>query len=489
MARKEGYRWRRGARQPNERQREVLDLLLEGKSNAEIAVRLGITVDGAKWHVGELLAETACADRQALASWWRRERGRKPGWALLPWLRLGSVAKGVLAASAGLVAVAVGLAMLIGAWDRDPEAADAGKASPTSTPWQPTQWPEEALETLAAQQGPPPPTCEPPQSQDLRLVDASELAAQGLKPAGRVLVAGHCPLYVANRADRSLVWLAGGGLLRLAQADGWRLVQWYPAGYYASVLDDEYYLTAHNAPSPGAGPSLADAFNFIDSSTTGVRPVFNDGTYLMMRVRGATPTPGRADHRVAFSSDGQMFIDPAPLSGDVILNGLTGEEIDVNRGPSPELQVRAANVATASLRTDCWEEHGVCNVYLDGVRGAREGDTGVFNPPVMLAPFDGVLSCVADEKGAWNIDGPALAYELSNGPLRLRFGGLGGYAEEHEDCQPRDVRRGQEIEVWTYTYIEAFVSGEPVSAVSTRDGRLFVGEVELELDCPCEMRK
>jgi len=74
MRHNEGYHRLRVDWQPTQRQREVLDALVEGKTNAEIAVRLGITVDGAKWHVGELLSQTGLKDRQALAIWWREER-------------------------------------------------------------------------------------------------------------------------------------------------------------------------------------------------------------------------------------------------------------------------------------------------------------------------------------------------------------------------------------------------------------------------------
>jgi hypothetical protein len=169
-----------------------------------------------------------------------------------------------------------------------------------------------------------------------------------------------------------------------------------------------------------------------------------------------------------------------------VVNGLTGEAIDVSDfGPGMALGVE---VATGSLRTDCWAEDGVCRVYLDGVRGAREGEAGLFNPSTLLAPFDGVLSCVRVDGEFWNIAGPALAYELSNGNFTLRFGAFGGAWQAWEDCQPRDVRRGEAFPVWTYTYIEAFVGGEPRSIVSTRDGRLYVGDVELELGCPCEPR-
>ena len=195
---------------------------------------------------------------------------------------------------------------------------------------------------------------------------------------------------------------------------------------------------------------------------------------------------GRPAHRLAVASDGQVFIEPGAVPRDLVMNHLTGEEIDVS-DLGPGIPPRA-QVSTESVRTDCWEEHGVCNVYLDGVRGARDGDVGIFNPPVMLAPYDATLTCVEDD-GGWSIDGPALAYELSNGPVTLRIGALGGAWEEYEDCQPRQVARGQELEVWPYTYIEAWEGTKPVSVVASRDGWLYIGDVELTLDCPCEMRK
>jgi hypothetical protein len=82
----------------------VLDALVGGKTNAEIAACLGITVDGAKWHVGELLAQTGCEDRQALALWWRERReSRATAWSVLFWRRLRARRLGLAAAAAGLV--------------------------------------------------------------------------------------------------------------------------------------------------------------------------------------------------------------------------------------------------------------------------------------------------------------------------------------------------------------------------------------------------
>ena len=53
------------------RQREVLGLLTHGMTNAGIANELGVSLDGAKWHVGELLAALDCDSRTEAARWLR----------------------------------------------------------------------------------------------------------------------------------------------------------------------------------------------------------------------------------------------------------------------------------------------------------------------------------------------------------------------------------------------------------------------------------
>ena len=45
----------RGRWQPNDRQRLVLELLVDGKTYAQIADHFQVSLDGAKWHDGELL--------------------------------------------------------------------------------------------------------------------------------------------------------------------------------------------------------------------------------------------------------------------------------------------------------------------------------------------------------------------------------------------------------------------------------------------------
>ena len=468
---------------PTQRQREVLDLLVEGATNAEIAVRLGISVDGAKWHVGELLSQTGCGDRLALASWWLEERTRARGTGILAWLRFGSVARGLAAAGIGLAAAVVAVSILAGGSPEASELADG--PPPTATPRpSPTPWPDEALEALAASQSAPPANCEPPEAQDMRIVTAADLLAEGLEPAGRVVVAPYCPLYVANRADRTVLWVGGGGIIHFDSAGGHRLMsvdRCCMAGFL-SVGGFTYHVSGYGYEA-GSRLPFREGFAPIDASNGRVGSATSTGSYLMLSAREGGAGVG-AVHRLAVSTDGWAFIDPEPEDTDTVLNDLTGEKIDLS-ALTPIGSVRSGNTGVVS--TDCWAEEAVCSVYLDGLGG--EG-AGVFNPASLPAPVDGVLRCVSLDGAYWSIDGPALGYELDAGDFRLVISAFGGYWEEWDGgCPSRDVAAGEELDAWVYTRIEAFAAdGTPISIVSTRGGRLFVGEVELLLDCPCEYR-
>ncbi|MGK2964805.1 MAG: helix-turn-helix domain-containing protein [Tepidiformaceae bacterium] len=56
------------------RQREVLDLIARGYTNPQIADALGVSIDGAKWHVREILSKLGVDSREEAAEWWRSER-------------------------------------------------------------------------------------------------------------------------------------------------------------------------------------------------------------------------------------------------------------------------------------------------------------------------------------------------------------------------------------------------------------------------------
>ncbi len=57
------------------RQREVLDLLVRGYTNGQIADQLGISLDGAKWHVSEIITRLGVDSRDEAAEYWRHRNG------------------------------------------------------------------------------------------------------------------------------------------------------------------------------------------------------------------------------------------------------------------------------------------------------------------------------------------------------------------------------------------------------------------------------
>ncbi len=114
------------------RQRQVMDLLDRGLTNAEIADRLGVTLDGAKYHVREILGKLGAESREEAVAIWREMPSRERPWARFGGALVGKVAIAAAVAGVALAAAAVVLAL---AWQEDDSPADQS-ASPvfTSTP-------------------------------------------------------------------------------------------------------------------------------------------------------------------------------------------------------------------------------------------------------------------------------------------------------------------------------------------------------------------
>ncbi len=114
------------------RQLEVARLLAEGRTNPEIASALGITLDGAKYHVSELLGRLGLDRREEVAEWYRTERR---GQRLRRLSALFATAPRAFLAAAGLTAVvAVGF-LLVAALEggRADDPVVAASATPTAS--------------------------------------------------------------------------------------------------------------------------------------------------------------------------------------------------------------------------------------------------------------------------------------------------------------------------------------------------------------------
>ena len=94
----------------------MLELLREGLSNPEIAARLGISRDGAKYHVSEILTKLGVSSREEAAAW--RHGSQRPWWQMagapLGWFSDGLrklAASGVAGLSNVLAVVAIALVL------------------------------------------------------------------------------------------------------------------------------------------------------------------------------------------------------------------------------------------------------------------------------------------------------------------------------------------------------------------------------------------
>jgi DNA-binding CsgD family transcriptional regulator len=146
------------------REREVLELLRVGLTNEEIARRLGISLDGAKYHVSQIIGKLGVRDRHEAARW--SARAGRPWWAvagapvgllwrtagtLLP-VKLSAVAAGVSAVA--LVTVVSGLGLIAVLLVRGGEAQQAEQLVRVATPiptrarWDAVVEPITTVETL-----------------------------------------------------------------------------------------------------------------------------------------------------------------------------------------------------------------------------------------------------------------------------------------------------------------------------------------------------
>lgn len=80
----------------------VLEHVKQGLPNAEIAVRLGISVNTVRYHVSNLLAKANATTRDDLARWQPKEEGRRWRWG---WLSLGWKPAAVGVATVGLLSL------------------------------------------------------------------------------------------------------------------------------------------------------------------------------------------------------------------------------------------------------------------------------------------------------------------------------------------------------------------------------------------------
>jgi DNA-binding CsgD family transcriptional regulator len=120
------------------REWEALTLVREGLTNPQIAERMGITLDAAKYHVSEILSKLQLRSREEAATWQPeppREAALRPSWAnaIARWMPFLAPAAGVsvaVAAVAGLGVLAYGVISSEGEEEPSVGATPSATAAP-----------------------------------------------------------------------------------------------------------------------------------------------------------------------------------------------------------------------------------------------------------------------------------------------------------------------------------------------------------------------
>jgi hypothetical protein len=103
-----------------------------GKTNTQIGEELGISLDGAKWHVSEILSKLQAESREEAADYWRRYNGIAPRFERIFRGLAGGVSTKWVAGTAAVMVAGVATAVVVAiAINRSSEVP--GTASPTQS--------------------------------------------------------------------------------------------------------------------------------------------------------------------------------------------------------------------------------------------------------------------------------------------------------------------------------------------------------------------
>lgn len=418
----------------------------EGLANAEIAVRLGVSINTVRYHVANLLAKSGLANRRELAAWQPSE-GERRARAWFGWLALGGVATRAAVAVAA-VAIVTGAAVV---------ATTLPSSEPRAAPL------EGAPVEATAQTAPLP----FPQSADYREFTPSELRDAGFVDTGEFLTAPSNPFPLAESSYRV------GFTAVLSTVDG-----------YASYGPDDAW-------SRGLPPGVGWSSRFAVGLTTTVNgiPLYlrfsgqrSVSTTLLpvgenaMAYYSADPSQPRSVLRLALAdadgryypiivdSAGHLWVRPAPVADGLIAFD-TGEGLDVSRaerfGPLP------GAVGNWRNSTEC--AGGPCRALI------HTHDAGG-------------LPAVAGGEASCDDDGGEFTIELVTAQFRIRFEAVVQAVVTPLSCPPdfpRRVVEGDLLVPHPSWWVTAFAPDGQVSVAADRNWMLYVGGFEPQITtCP-----
>lgn len=406
----------------------VLDLVREGKNNAEIAVRLGVSVNTVRFHVSNLLSKAGVASRDELDKW-RPTASRR--WTFF-WLPGAGTLKPVFLAAVTAVTVGTAIAFIAsigGDRDRAPSGDEDNMA---------LRLPQDSDQPVLVDIGGRP------------MYDLGPLFFVENEPAP---VAG-----VELREAAAVVRLKTAGVIRLSTL----ATEWRVGGSGYAILqalgtihaDSRGYLniqaadgTTLDAVLAGPGP-VPDAIR-VRSDRAG------EGPAVIVTVQAFDDDSGGGRmYSVDVSSSGHLLVSPDTLPSQLIVDRATGQVVQIPAahfrdagfaGPSNHLTLCDAN--------RCWASVGL---------------------ELLESPLSGEHRC--GPRGEFEVHGDQFSLSL----LHLQAG---------EPCTLRSpvvVRKGDVLgPVGTYVISATAPDGASMSVGVTGEGALVVGEFAGTGQCPC----
>ncbi len=370
------------------REWQVLTLLRQGLTNEQIAQRLGISYDGAKYHVSEILSKLGVSSREEAAAWTPEER--RPLWAGAPLLGslLVRLSLGTAARAAGVVVTTAalgGIGLLV--WGllvtNGPDEAGPAVSQPTGT------------ETPADGGAPPGPA-----AGKIAFISRRDGNAEiyTVQPDG-----GNLSRLVSDPAEQgNIAWSPDGSRLAFYSLRGerWQLDIVDADGSGLATIADGL-VTGHDPIPPVWSPDGSRlAFESEHEGDMEVYVVNADGTGLTNLTRNGAHDSGPSwspdGSRIAFSSDRGANADIYVMNADG--SGVTRLTKHQAVDTAPAWSPRGERIAFMSFRD------GEAEIYAVNADGS--GLTNVTRNPA--ADFPG--AAVGHHPPAWSPDGSRIAF-------------------------------------------------------------------------------